>query len=291
MKLLLAAADLKDGRVASKFVKSWLPREEGVLYVAHVVEPPGALSDLNRTIFSDWKKQVMMNARRLVGRLEKSLPSRKLTTRPVVLQGNIKRTLMEFITGHGIHMTVVAPHTGSRARRFFLGSVSETILHNSPTSVAIARSRRQMAGRTVLLGLDGSPSSRKAAKWLLESHVPRCRVLLINIEEPPDTILDRMARLDTELPVLLQRSQAARQRRMRHFLERMRKFLSAQGHRVDLVTGEGFPAEKILAFAQRYKVDLIVLGSRGLGKVERYMLGSVSSKVARYAGCSVIIVK
>ena len=100
-----------------------------------------------------------------------------------------------------------------------------------------------------------------------------------------------MARLDTELPVLLQRSQAARQRRMRHFLERMRKFLSAQGHRVDLVTGEGFPAEKILAFAQRYKVDLIVLGSRGLGKVERYMLGSVSSKVARYAGCSVIIVK
>jgi nucleotide-binding universal stress UspA family protein len=291
MKLLLAAADLQDGRAAAKFVKSWLPREKLILYVAHVVVPPGALSDLNRTIFSDWQKQVMMKARRLVGRLAKSLSSRTLTTRPVVLQGNIKRTLLEFITDHGIHMTVVAPHTGSRARRFFLGSVSETILHNSPTAVAIARSRRRMAGRTVLLGLDGSASSRKAARWLLESHVPHCRVLLIYIEEPPDTILDRMARLDTELPVLLQRSQAARQRRVRHFLERMRKLLSAQGHRVDLVTGEGFPAENILAFAQRHKVEVIVLGSRGLGKVERYMLGSVSSKVARYAGCSVIIVK
>jgi len=52
----------------------------------------------------------------------------------------------------------------------------------------------------------------------------------------------------------------------------------------------GRPEEKIVAIAKSGCFDLIVMGSRGLGRGD-YALGSVSSKVADCAGCPVLIVK
>ena len=49
-------------------------------------------------------------------------------------------------------------------------------------------------------------------------------------------------------------------------------------------------ARGIVAFAVEHKVDLIVMGSRGNGSVEGYLLGSVSHKVTGTAGCPVMVV-
>jgi nucleotide-binding universal stress UspA family protein len=50
------------------------------------------------------------------------------------------------------------------------------------------------------------------------------------------------------------------------------------------------PGEKIIEVAKSGCFDLIVMGSRGLGRGD-FDLGSVSSKVADHAGCPVLIVK
>jgi len=52
----------------------------------------------------------------------------------------------------------------------------------------------------------------------------------------------------------------------------------------------GPPARTIVAWAKDKEVDLIVLGSRGLGSVEGYLLGSVSHKVTGLAKCPVLVV-
>jgi len=52
----------------------------------------------------------------------------------------------------------------------------------------------------------------------------------------------------------------------------------------------GPPARTIVAWAKEKEVDLIVLGSRGLGSVEGYLLGSVSHKVTGLAQCPVLVV-
>lgn len=49
------------------------------------------------------------------------------------------------------------------------------------------------------------------------------------------------------------------------------------------------PGEMIIKIAQEQNFDLIVMGSRGLSVVKELILGSVSSKVLRHAGCPVII--
>lgn len=52
----------------------------------------------------------------------------------------------------------------------------------------------------------------------------------------------------------------------------------------------GPTARTIVAFALEHENDLIVLGSRGLGSLEGYLLGSVSHKVTGLAKCPVLVV-
>ncbi len=53
----------------------------------------------------------------------------------------------------------------------------------------------------------------------------------------------------------------------------------------------GIPAKKILDFAKRNEADMIVIGGRGLGIVEGFLLGSVSQQIIEQAACPVLVVK
>jgi nucleotide-binding universal stress UspA family protein len=54
---------------------------------------------------------------------------------------------------------------------------------------------------------------------------------------------------------------------------------------------KGDPAEKILDFANKHDVDMIVVGSLGKSGIERFALGSVSEKVVRHAKVPVLVVR
>jgi nucleotide-binding universal stress UspA family protein len=49
--------------------------------------------------------------------------------------------------------------------------------------------------------------------------------------------------------------------------------------------------EDITSYARNENVDLIVLGTRGLGRFKKLLIGSVSSGVLSHAPCSVLIVR
>ncbi len=53
----------------------------------------------------------------------------------------------------------------------------------------------------------------------------------------------------------------------------------------------GFPRADIAACAARFEADLVVVGSRGLGALGRFFLGSVARTVVRNAPCSVEVVR
>lgn len=54
---------------------------------------------------------------------------------------------------------------------------------------------------------------------------------------------------------------------------------------------EGSPAETIIEVAATRQSDLIVMGSRGLGRLAGLVLGSNSQKVVSHAHCPVLIVR
>ncbi|WP_226782779.1 universal stress protein [Oceaniglobus trochenteri] len=75
-------------------------------------------------------------------------------------------------------------------------------------------------------------------------------------------------------------------------IEHGRKLLLEAGvQNVRAFVRSGRPARAIHEFAQKHQVDLIILGSRGLGASgDSYLLGSVSHKVTGLAKCPVLVV-
>ena len=68
------------------------------------------------------------------------------------------------------------------------------------------------------------------------------------------------------------------------------RFRSA-GFKASVLVDEGDPREVILDYAERWPADLIVVGSHGRKGMNRFLMGSVSEAVARYARCSVEVVR
>ncbi len=61
--------------------------------------------------------------------------------------------------------------------------------------------------------------------------------------------------------------------------------------RISQKSAVGDPAEEIIALAKDQHADLIVIGSRGHGRLAGLLLGSVAQKVLAHASCPVLVVR
>jgi nucleotide-binding universal stress UspA family protein len=74
--------------------------------------------------------------------------------------------------------------------------------------------------------------------------------------------------------------------------EKVRLAAIGQGVTPKMLTETGpSPAQNILDCAANEKVDLIVMGSREKKGLDRFLLGSVASKIVAHAPCSVLVVR
>lgn len=58
-----------------------------------------------------------------------------------------------------------------------------------------------------------------------------------------------------------------------------------------MVSSFGSPASEIVSFAEKESVDLIVMGTKGRGKLKKILLGSTASGVVLNASCTVMVVR
>jgi nucleotide-binding universal stress UspA family protein len=67
------------------------------------------------------------------------------------------------------------------------------------------------------------------------------------------------------------------------------ELLAASGHATSCAMLAGRPASALIDEARRFGADLLVVGSRGRGRLASMLLGSVSAEIVEQAGCSVLI--
>ncbi|AVH74027.1 universal stress protein [Nostoc sp. 'Lobaria pulmonaria (5183) cyanobiont'] len=136
---------------------------------------------------------------------------------------------------------------------------------------------------SVLVALDGSDISERviqALDYLVFSK--DAKVILCHVFLTPESEMELPAdRPQPESPTF---SYFHIEKQLQLYQEK----LSARSE-LELVTGD--PAEEIIRLANIYKIDLIVIGSRGLIGMKRIVQGSVSSQVVEEANCSVLVVK
>lgn len=64
-----------------------------------------------------------------------------------------------------------------------------------------------------------------------------------------------------------------------------------RGIKVDTKVLKGNPADEICKEAKEGEYDLVVIGSRGIGDIKGFFLGSVSNKVVKQAPCPVLVIR
>ena len=74
-------------------------------------------------------------------------------------------------------------------------------------------------------------------------------------------------------------------------LKKAENKLSKKGITAKILLKEGNIVNEIEKVVKKEKCSLVVVGSKGLGAVTRFLLGSVSNKLAQTTSCSLLIVK
>lgn len=136
----------------------------------------------------------------------------------------------------------------------------------------------------ILLAVDGSEHSlnaaRSAAQLACSMNSADLRIAVVYDSIPP--LLG-----DPDFQVILN----ARLDDTEKILQSAVKEVGEVPSTVSTETIAGDPAEAIIKIAETRKCDLIVMGSRGLGRLAGLVLGSVSQKVVSHAPCPVLIVR
>ena len=70
-----------------------------------------------------------------------------------------------------------------------------------------------------------------------------------------------------------------------------KKMVEAGGFPVKTLLKEGHVMQEIINTAREEKFDLIVMGAKGVSKIELMLLGSLTEKVVRNAPCTVMVVR
>ena len=297
MQVLLAVDQSRDAQLAARFLKRVRLPRGAVLWMVHVAGIPYAVSRFpgKQRLLAAWRKDTAMRARRLIDRLAPPLRVQGIKVRLLVKEGSAGPVLLDTAERGRVDLTVLGPHGYSRLMRFLLGSVSELLLNEAPTSVLIVRDGPRSPrdrGMNVVFAVDFSEDAKRAAGFLCRlSLPPGSRVMLLHVEEREDRMPARISGLGRiDVAQAIKRSMRERKRRVA-MLERIGDQVARLGTAVDHIFAKGDPAEEILRVAERRRADLIVMGSKGLTGLDRYLLGSVSRKVARHASCSVLVVR
>ncbi len=141
---------------------------------------------------------------------------------------------------------------------------------------------------TILVAIDGSEHARRAAYYArdLARQTNATLIMLVAVTLPSavtvppfDVVSITTSHPDSEQLAVVQAL--------------MDELVADLGHgrAVPQVSTGPVPAETIVSEAARLGADLIVVGARGLGAAERFLLGSVSERVVREADRPVLVVR
>jgi len=138
----------------------------------------------------------------------------------------------------------------------------------------------------ILVPLDGSLLAELALPEALAlAKLPESRVTLLHVIPPIEDVIS-----DGEVITIDQQWENRRIHGMR-YLQSICTRPDWKNVKVGVAVEMGIPAEVILDFARKHKIDRIVMSTHGRTGVNRWVYGSVADKVLRGADRTVVLVR
>jgi len=157
-----------------------------------------------------------------------------------------------------------------------------------------------MSGRKIFIAYDHSKFSEYAVSWILDhSILQQSDKVIVGtvVDEEPSKVFD---------PLILQAAIASGgewlaedyKRRVGELekdasgiLKKVEAQIKEKGFTVETILLSGNVQESIIDYTENNSIDLIVIGSRGIGFFKRAVLGSVSDHIIHHSKTSVLLVR
>jgi nucleotide-binding universal stress UspA family protein len=281
MKIVLAVDGSKHARWATEWIARLPLTEPSQTLAVHVLDLAALRAPFmvqqrvigNAPVLRKETARMARQAERVVADTTASLESLKITGRARQINGPAAATILKQAGRGGL--IVLGSRGLGAVERLLLGSVSTQVALHAPCSVLIVKQPARPL-RRILLATDGSKASDKALNFLLRSLAP------VGSGGPITVLVTHV------LPFLKYPEAKTAGNTV---LRRCAAKLSKAGYRVEEVLQLGEAAAELMHVAEHQKADLIVTGAKGRGAVARFLLGSVSTKLAQHSGGSVLIVR
>jgi nucleotide-binding universal stress UspA family protein len=281
MNILLAVDGSKYSHRAARLLGRLPFKEELKITVLHAVDlaaltQPAELTPLAAIKYGQLMRRDIQRhlrtAERLAARMAKRLAARWPRTKGVVVRGDPAEQIITRAKREKVDLILLGSRGLSDIRGFLLGSVSHKVATYAPCSVLVVKGGRPAIAKW-LLAVDGSPPSEAARRWVTRRLRPKglrgTALFVWDYPLPPRPV---------SLPLQM-------------VTERYGEPLRRAGFEVAERVVMGHAAEEIVTAARRGRVDLVVIGSRGLTGFKRLWLGGVSHQVVKHSPSSVLVVR
>ncbi len=241
------------------------------------------------------KTKLCRRAQHIVERVRAALATKGVSAKPIVQSGSPARVLLAASLNYDV--TVLGAQSHKDRTPVGLGPVASRVAEHSNGTVLIGRELVSDSGLKILVPVDGSEGSLRALDKLASLvDLSTADVTLVHVVETPwlhagddqewlgyeedrDEEIDPQAQFEREF-----------EREGDDILETARDRLPVRTAVTTLIY-RGIPSDEILGEAETGDYDMVVIGASGATDLKHQMLGSVSSKVAWNAPCSVLLVR
>ena len=280
--------------------------EATIVSVAEVWLPPAETSVETEDSFPGEKLPEVRRAREIAAqaiakmqsvadeakaRLQSTFPSWNVMTE--ILAGSPWWEVIEKATELNSDLIVVGSHGRSTLGRFFLGSISQKILNEARCSVRVGRKAPEASSSAgvLLVAVDGSRGGEAAVHEVARREWPSgIRIHVISTEDP--TVPLAFGGLNEDINKWVGESGEGQRDWVQKMVEASAEHLRQAGFDALAEVKQGDQKKVLVEEAKRIGADCIFVGASGLtNRLERFLLGSVSTTVANRAECSVEVVR
>jgi nucleotide-binding universal stress UspA family protein len=290
--ILLATDGSEDAALAARAAADLSDRARARLHVVHVWQglrpttlPAAAIDQYART-YEGWERE----ARVLLKEQTERLRSAGSTVAGAHLRkGRPAEEIVVLAEELGAGLVVVGSRGLGAVKRLVVGSVAEGVVSLAPCPVLVVRGgEAAWPPSRLVVGDDSSEEAKEAGEVAVALAVTLGTGASLVRAYPVILDISEAAKLaeDAALPL-----QAALRRHELSLEGRARALESELGHSLRVRVREGEAASVILEAAEEGREPtLVAVGRRGLGRINRLRLGSVSADVLRSATGPVLIV-
>ena len=204
----------------------------------------------------------------------------------VICEGEPPEVIVDMARGKNADLIALGTYGRKGFKRLLMGSVTSQVIMNSPCDVlVVTKECTRCTGKysSLLVPFDGSESSKKALVRACElSRLDGGEITVLYVIPRYEEMMD-FFKTEAVTKSLFQQAEK--------ILEGAKKIADGLGVQIKAVVQEGHSGDKIVELADKFKNDLIVMGTHGWSGVDKAIMGSTAERIIAYADRPILIVK